>query len=94
MSFNKVLEVLKNEDKFYFYDNESLASIAGNITPATADEYTHYIYFNKRLSLFFEYSKKENKEIWIDVGRVKEIIEMIVLKQQQVNDFFNRVSTS
>lgn len=90
MSLNRILNVLKSGERFYFNDNNSL--VIRKINPATEDDHTHYIYFDKRLSLFFEYSKKENKKRWIDFRRVEEIIEVISFEQQQVNGFFNRLS--
>ena len=74
-------EILKSGEKLFFNESDALIFMR-YLKPGTRDDFTHYIYFDKTLGLFFEYNSKDKMENWIDVSRVKQIVESIITEQR------------
>ena len=81
MDANEVLTTLQNGGKLFFYESDGLTF--PGVKPATIDDFTHFIYFDKKWKLFYEYRRKDRKESWVDALRVKRIIDMMVNEQEK-----------
>lgn len=79
-------EILKIGDKLFFNESNALSFIK-YLKPGTRDDFTHYIYFNKNLGLFFEYSNEDMRENWIDISRVEQIVESLAKEQRRAKEY-------
>lgn len=79
MDANEVLTTLQNGGKLFFYESDELAY--PGVKPASKDDFTHFIYFDKKWKLFYEYRRRDRKESWVDALRVKRVIDMVVNEQ-------------
>lgn len=90
---NKLIQLLKNGEYLYVnYDSDSLISYF--ISPGTKDEYTHYLYFDHKTELIYEYEKKTQKSHHVSVHHVQHILESLEREQTEVNNFLNRTNNT
>lgn len=89
MKHNNISDYVHRGEKIFFKETSSLLQFLHEIKPGSIDDFTHYIYFDKELNLFFEYNKIDKKTRYINISRVKEIIKEIEKEQHAVQEYLN-----
>lgn len=78
-----IRELLQNGEKIYYKNNHVsiINYFSIPIELGTADDYTDYIFLDKRYGLYMNYDSQSNQTTLADLSKVKEVLQELVNQQ-------------